>query len=415
MPSDPRAREPGAPGVAGTVPLCIPFMAGNEWAYVKECLDTNFVSSVGPFVERFERALAERSGTRYAVATVNGTAALHVALRIVGVEAGDEVLVSTLTFIAPVNAIRYRSAIPVFVDAEPAYWQMDPEAVASFLRTKCQRRAGAVYNRESGRRVRAIMPVHILGHPVDMDPILALAREYGLPVVEDATESLGASYKGRPVGSLGDVGCFSFNGNKLITTGGGGMLVTDDETLGRRARYLTTQAKDDAVEFVHGEVGYNYRLTNVAAAIGLAQMERLDDHLAAKRELAARYDAAFVELPGVATPSVAPWAVSAHWLYTLRIDAEEFGQGSRDLMAALERAGIQTRPLWQPAHLSPSQRDVPRQPCPAAEQLNRDALSLPSSVGLTAVEQDRVVRAIASAAPSARRDAPTRVTTTVRG
>jgi perosamine synthetase len=394
MSSDSRSREPGAPVPAGSIPLCIPFLGGNEWTFVKECLDTNFVSSVGPFVDRFEQAVAARAGTTFGVATVNGTAALHVALRIAGVETGDEVLVSTLTFIAPVNAIRYLDAIPVFIDAEPVHYQMDPAAVRAYLHDECERRGDGVFNRRTGRRVRAIVPVHILGHPVDMDPVLALARECGLVVVEDATESLGALYKGMPVGSLGDMGCFSFNGNKLITTGGGGLLVTNDEGIAQRAKYLTTQAKTDAVEFIHGEVGYNYRLTNVNAAIGMAQMERLDAHIAAKRALTARYTAALAPIRGITTPVTAAWASSVDWLYTILVDEEAFGMDSRTLMRALDGAGIQSRPLWQPAHRSPSQRDMPARDCPVADDLNRRALSLPSSVGITEAEQDRVIATI---------------------
>lgn len=402
MRSDARQFEPGAPATDGMIPLCIPHLGGNEWQYVKECLDTNFVSSVGPFVDRFERAIAARMGAAYAVATVNGTAALHVALRVAGVKANDEVLVSTLTFIAPVNAIRYLGAVPVFIDAEPDHWQMDGHAVADFLNQQCVRRNGGLFNRASGRQVRAIVPVHILGHPVDMDAILALARQFDLRVIEDATESLGAEYRGRRVGTLGDIGCFSFNGNKLITTGGGGMIVTDDKVLADNAKYLTTQAKDDAVEFVHGEIGYNYRLTNIQAALGVAQLERLDDHIAAKRAITRRYDAELGGLSGVGIPMVASWASSVHWLYTVRIDPHAFGQTSRQLMQTLQDAGVQSRPLWQPAHRSPSQADVPSCDCPVADRLNGEALSLPSSVGLTNAEQDRVIVAVCRAvvAPS---------------
>ena len=395
---DASSREPGAPGAVGTIPLCVPFLRGNEWEYVKQCLDTNFVSSVGPFVDRFEREFAERLGVSHAVATVNGTAALHVALRVAGVRLGDEVLVSSLTFIAPVNAIRYLQAVPVFIDADERSWQMDTTALDAFLRGKCERRADGVFNLASGRRVRAIVPVHILGHVVEMDEIVRIGRAFGLSIVEDATESLGASYRGVAVGTLGDLGCFSFNGNKLITTGGGGMVVSNDPAFARTAKYLTTQAKDDPVEFIHGEVGYNYRLTNVAAALGVAQLERLDTHVAAKRGLANRYDASLGSLSGISRPMAVPGANAVPWLYTIVVDQDEFGIGSRELMRQLQRAGIQSRPLWQPAHLSPSQRDVSGWSCPVAERLNRDALSLPSSVGLTNEEQDRVIRAVAEAA-----------------
>src|SRR6202167_138990 len=281
------------------IPLSVPVIQGNEWRYMKECLDTNWVSSVGPFVDRFEEAIATQVGTRFAVATVNGTAALHVALLLAGVKPEDEVVVSTLTFIAPVNAIRYVGAWPVFIDAEPVYLQMDPSGVVDFLERGCRWHDGALHNKLTGRRVSALIPVHILGHPVDLDPILEVARKYGLKVIEDSTEGLGADYKGRSLGCLGDVACFSFNGNKIITTGGGGMLVTNNQEWAHRAKYLTTQAKDDPIEYLHREVGYNYRLSNLLAAVGCAQMEQLPAYIAAKRRIAARYTEKLQNLPGI--------------------------------------------------------------------------------------------------------------------
>ena len=334
------------------------------------------------------------------MATVNGTAALHIALLIAGVEPDDEVLVSTLTFIAPVNAIRYAGAWPVFVDAEPAYWQMDPQKVTDFLEQGCDWRNGELRNKVTGRRVKAIIPVHILGHPVDIDPILAAARKYQLTLIEDATEGLGARYKGRHVGLFGDVACFSFNGNKLITTGGGGMITTNDEALARRARYLATQAKDDPVEFVHGDIGYNYRLTNIQAAMGCAQLERLDIHVATKQRIAARYTAALGQLPGIVPMREAPWAGSAHWLYTILVKREAYGMDSRALLAALAQIKMQTRPLWQPIHLSKPHASPRTADCSIAEQLNREALSLPCSVGLTEADQTRVIDALVNFARS---------------
>src|SRR3972149_6950111 len=221
---------PGALPPDGFIPLSVPQLVGNEWKYVKECLDTNWVSSVGSFVDRFEQTMASYIGCRKAVATVNGTAALHVALQVAGVQADDEVLVSDLTFIAPVNAIRYLGAWPVFIDAAADYWQMDPQKVRDFLDKQCLWKDGQLRNKSTGRRVSAVLPVHILGHPVDMDPIVELARKYQLKIIEDATECLGAKYKGRMVGSHGDISCFSYNGNKIITTGGGGMIVTDNRS-----------------------------------------------------------------------------------------------------------------------------------------------------------------------------------------
>ena len=390
----PTPSEPGARASGSGIALCVPEIGGNEWSYVKDCLDTGWVSSVGAYVDRFERSVADYVGTKFAVATVNGTSALHVALRVAGVEPGDEVLVSTLTFIAPANAIRYAGAWPVFIDAEPEFWQMDPQRVADFLEKECVWSGGALRNRATGRRVKALLPVHILGHPVDLDPLLALARKFGLPVIEDATECLGAGYRGARVGSGGDIACFSFNGNKIITTGGGGMLVTDHEGWATRAKYLTTQAKDDPVEYEHHEIGYNYRLTNIQAAIGCAQMEQLDGFIAAKRRIAAAYRTALAGVPGVTPMREAAWAASIAWLFTVRIEPAVFGCSSRELLAALAKESIQTRPLWQPMHRSAAHAGSPRVGGEIADALCAECLSLPCSAGLTNVEQERVTAAI---------------------
>ena len=373
------------------VPLCAPEIGGNEWTYVKECLDTGWVSSVGSYVDRFEAAVASAVGARYAVAMQSGTAALHLALLVAGVERDDEVLVSTLTFIAPANAIRYVGAWPVFIDAEAQYWQMDVTKVAAFLETGCLWQDGELRNKVTGRRIRALLPVHILGHPVDMAPLRQLARRYHLAVIEDATESLGAAYQSTPVGLLGDVACFSFNGNKLLTTGGGGMLVTNNAAWAERARYLSTQAKQDALEYVHGDIGYNYRLTNVQAAIGLAQIERLGEFLSAKRRIAAGYEAALGDIAGLTLMAEAPWARSAWWMYTVLVDEAVCGISSRQLLVALETVRVQTRPLWQPLHRSAVHAGAMHTECEVAERLNREALSLPCSVGLTPALQDEVI------------------------
>jgi len=386
--------EPDVPLPQGFISLCVPEIRGNELQYLKECLDTNFVSSGGPFVDRFERELAALVGTRWAVATVNGTAALHIALLVAGVEPEDEVLVPALTFIAPANAVRYVGAWPVFVDAEAEYWQMDPQKVMDFVERGCRWQNGALRNAATGRRVRAILPVHILGHPVEMDPILTVARKYGLRVIEDATESLGTRYRDVPVGRLGDIACFSFNGNKLITTGGGGMIVTDNDAWARRARYLTTQAKDDPIEFVHNEIGYNYRLTNVQAAIGCAQLESLAARVAAKRRIAAAYTEALKGVPGLTPMREAPWAFSVFWLYTVLVDQRRLGIGSRALLEGLEERKIQTRPLWQPVHCSPAHRGAHAVDGSVAQRLNSAALSLPCSVGLTLSQQQLVCDAL---------------------
>ncbi len=381
MPSEPAERK-------SAIRLSVPELRGREWAYLKECLDSTWVSSVGPFVDRFERDVATYVGARHGIATVNGTAALHVALLVAGVRRDDEVLVPALTFIAPANAVRYVGAWPVFVDAEPDYFQMDPAGVEQFLVEGCEQRGGAVVNRASGRRVAAVVVVHLLGHPVNMGPILDVTRRYGLPVIEDATESIGARYQGEMVGHLGDIACFSFNGNKTITTGGGGMILTDRDEWAGRAKYLTTQAKDDPVEYVHGAIGFNYRLTNIQAALGCAQLEMLPDFLEEKRRIAQRYGEALRDT-GLRTMSQAPWAHSTFWLYTIRFSGGR--QASRGAMRFLADRSIQARPLWQPLHLSPAHAESQPRSCPIAEALSAESLSLPSSVGLTMEQQERVV------------------------
>lgn len=383
--------------MSNEIPLSVPCLHGNEWIYMKEALDTNWVSSVGPFVSRFESELARQVGVKHAIAMVNGTSALHIGLMIAGVSSGDEVVMSDLTFIAPANAVRYLGAFPTFVDAEPTYWQMDVEKLERFLAVDCTSDHGRLKNRHTGRTVKALLPVHILGAPCDMDPIVALARRYGLVVIEDATESLGAAYKDRAVGHLGDMACFSFNGNKIITTGGGGMLVTDNADWARRARYLTTQAKDDPLEFVHNEVGYNYRLTNVAAAIGCAQMEQLPAFIEKKRRIALQYRKLLATNPGLQLPQEAPWCRAIYWLYTIGVESGRFGMDSRALLRWLAQRNIQTRPLWQPMHLSSAHHGSYHTDCSTAESLNRRALSLPCSVGISEEDQHRVVLAIREA------------------
>ncbi len=386
------AFEPGARlDDEGFIPLSVPEIRGNEWRYIKECLDTNWVSSAGPFVDRFERAIAEYVGAAHAVAVVNGTAALHIALLVAGVEAGDEVLVPALTFIAPANAARYLQAWPVFIDVEPDYWQLDVQQVADFLNQECAWDGAALRNRHTGRRVRAIVPVHVLGHPVDMDPLMEIAARFELPVIEDATESLGSLYKGRKAGHLGHLACLSFNGNKIVTTGGGGMIVTDNETWARRARYLTTQAKDDALEYIHHEIGYNYRLTNLQAAMGCAQLEHVDAYVARKRQIAATYHAALAEIPGLKPLREAPWARSNYWLTTMLVDESQYGLDSRALLRALRAEQVQTRPLWHPLHSLPAHRMAYACAIEVADRLYRQALSLPCSVGLSEAQQSRVI------------------------
>lgn len=390
--------EPGAPVAQGFIPLCVPEIRGNEWRYVKECLDTAWVSSVGAYVTRLENDIAARLGQARGVALTSGTAALHVALMLAGVGPDDEVVLPSLTFIAPAFAVRYTGAWPVLADVDPATWQMDAAQVRRFLEQDCDPSPQGPVDRATGRRVRAIIPVDLLGHPAPMDELMALAQEFGLTVIEDATESLGASYKGRPVGGLGHLGCLSFNGNKTITSGGGGLLVTNDLTLAERARYLTTQAKDDPLEYIHGQVGYNYRLSNLQAAMACAQLELLDEYVAAKRRIAQVYQEGLDQVPGISFMQEAPEAGSACWLTTILVDPARYGLDSRELLARLRQRRIQTRPLWQPLHQSPALAGCHHLGCPVSERLHARGLSLPSSVGLTPTDQGRVIEAVLSLA-----------------
>ncbi|HRD31759.1 MAG TPA: LegC family aminotransferase [Fimbriimonadaceae bacterium] len=374
-----------------SIPLCVPNLGGREAEYVQECFATGWVSTAGPFVDRFEREFAAAVGAPYAVAMMNGTAALHIAMLVAGVRPGDLVVVPTLTFIAPINAITYCQATPLFVDADPHTWQMDAAATVAYIEGLEQREDGA-YDPQRNQRVGAILPVHLLGHPVDLSPILASATQKGIPVVEDATESLGALDKeGRAIGTRGQSGCFSFNGNKLITTGGGGMLVTSDPEAAKRARYLSTTAKDEPVEFIHGAVGYNYRLTNIQAAMGVAQLEQLPTFLNRKREVFEFYNEAFKDLAGFTPMPEAEGITSACWLYTAL-----FAPDSRPLLRHLDSLGIQTRPLWQPNHLSPAYLHLGQGPFPVAERLNRESLSLPCSTHITDEHLRRVVDAVST-------------------
>lgn len=376
------------------IPLSIPYVGDLEKGFVQECLDSGWVSSAGAFVTRFEEAMVRETRRKHAVAVASGTAALHLALLVSGVERGDEVIVPTLTFIAPANAIRYVGARPVLVDADPTTWQLDVDLVERFLRTRCKRKDSDVIDQKTGRRVSALLPVHVLGHPVDMEPLQQLAGEFELVVIEDASEALGSTYKGDPVGSRGDVSCFSFNGNKIVTCGGGGMLLTDDPDLAERARHLSTQAKKDPVRYIHDEVGYNYRLTNVQAALGYGQIASLQERVEARRRVGARYRQAFAGVPGVSYMPEADWAVSNRWLSTIALDPEHCRMEPVRVVEEMAASGIETRPLWQPLHESIPYRDSIYVGGTGADTIHASALCLPSSFQLTEDEQGHVIGAI---------------------
>jgi dTDP-4-amino-4,6-dideoxygalactose transaminase len=369
------------------IPLAEPTIGGNAGRYLEECLRTNFVSSVGPFVERFEQEFAAAVGSRHAVACASGTAAIHLALQVLGVEPGDEVFVPTLTFVASANPVRYVGATPILIDAEAQTYNLDPAVVAAEL----ERRAHLGL-----RQPRAIEVVHLVGHPADIDPIVEAADRHGVILFEDASEALGARYAagrfgGQHVGTIGRVGCFSFNGNKLITTGGGGMLVTDEEPLARRARHLSTQARLPGRAYDHDEVGFNYRLSNIAAALGVAQLEQLPELLAGRRAVAARYDAELADLPGFRPAPRAAWADPSFWLYTAALDADRAPIGRDAAIDALARRAIEARPIWTPLHRTRLYADAPRLGGAVADAIFGSAFSLPSSSSLGQDDQARVV------------------------
>lgn len=374
---------------ASGIALHEPRFAGREWDYVKDCLDSGWVSSVGAYVDRFEAGLAEACGVRHAVAVVNGTAALHLAMIVAGVTPGDEVLVPALTFVATANAVSHAGAVPHLVDSAEDTLGLCPVRLAAYLDAVAERRDGHCYNRGTGRRIAAVVPMHVFGIPVAMDALTALAADWGIPVVEDAAEALGSRYHGRPAGSLGLVAALSFNGNKIMTTGGGGAVLTDDPEIAARAKRLSTTAKKPhRWAFDHDEVAFNYRLPNINAALGCAQLEQLPGFLAAKRRLAARYQAAFAGVNGARIVTDPPGSESNYWLNALLLD-EGLADCRDALLQQTNDAGLMTRPVWGLMHRQPMYRNCPQMDLAVAESLARRLVNLPSSVVLGLDAEDR--------------------------
>lgn len=361
------------------VPLHEPEFAGKEWDYVKECLDTGWVSSVGSYVDRIESDLAAYTGCAHAIVTANGTAALHICFLLAGVQPGDEVLVPTLTFVATCNAISYAGGTPHFVDSEERVLGVDPEKLEAHLRATAKVEGGRCVNMATGATIRALVVMHAFGHPAELDKLKALADRWNLALIEDAAESLGSTYKGVHTGNFGLVSALSFNGNKVLTTGGGGAVLTNDPELGRRAKHLTTTARvPDRWNFVHDEIGYNYRMPNLNAALGCAQLERLDDMLARKRQLAAAYSSAFAAVEGVRFMDTRPETTSNYWLNTLILDrgAEAAHEPA---LQVLNDAGFMSRPVWRLMHLLPMYAHCPRADLSVAENLAQRVLNIPST------------------------------------
>lgn len=385
-------------GGKGRIWLSPPHMGGQEEAFVAEAFASNWIAPLGPQVDAFEAEFRERVGSAHAVALSSGTAALHLALQLSGVGAGDEVLVSTLTFSASVNPILYLGGTPVFVDSDRGSWNMDPALAAQALEDRVRR----------GRTPKALVLVHLYGQSADIDPVRELCERHGVELIEDAAEALGATYHGRAPGTFGRAGIFSFNGNKVITTSGGGMLVTDDALLAARARKLATQAREDAPHYEHAEIGYNYRLSNVLAAIGRGQLRVLEERVQARRRIFERYARELGDLPGVEMMPEAEWGRHSRWLTCLTIDPQAFGEDREGVRLALVAEDIEARPVWKPMHLQPVYARYPVYGGAVAEDLFARGLCLPSGSSLTDDEQSRVievVRSRAAGAGAARRSA----------
>jgi perosamine synthetase len=355
-----------------------PNMGGNVWKYVKDCLDTGWVSSVGAYVDQFEKMSAEFAGTKYAVATSSGTTALHICLVMLGVNEHDYVIAPNITFIATCNSICYTGARPILIDTDENNWQMDLDLLESFLDNETEQRNGVCYHRKDGKRIPVLMPVHVLGNICDMDRLMQIAAKHNLTVVEDSTEALGSYYKGKHAGSFGLMGTFSYNGNKIITTGGGGMIVTDDEALAKKAKHLTTQAKSDSFEYIHDEIGYNYRLVNVAAAMGVAQMEQLPDFINRKKEIIALYKKQLEGVGDISFQQVSDNVNPNWWMPTIKTSRQ------RDVLKILNDHKMQSRPFWVPMNqLRMFTNDIYYQQNDRSDFVYKHCLSIPCSTYIT--------------------------------
>ena len=375
------------------IPLSIPYLNGKEWTYVKECLDTGWISSAGEYVNRFEQEVAKFAGAKYGVACMNGTVGLHIAQVLSGVTSNDHVIAPNITFIATLNAIKYTGADPILLDVDLFNWQMDLDLLESFLQenTKIVWQDGQAQSilTSTHKRIKAIMPVHVLGNMGDIQRLLSIAKAFHLDVIEDSTEALGSFYKGKHAGSFGKFGVFSFNGNKIISTGGGGVIVTDDEELAKRAKHLTTQAKTSAMEYIHDEIGYNYRLVNVLAAIGVAQMEQFDEILSKKHYLDTFYRSQLNGVGDICFQAVLPEVNTNGWLFTFRT------KHMRALLTHLNANSVQSRPFWMPMNqLEMFSENIYITKMDISADIYDTCISIPSSAGITQLELEEVVRQI---------------------
>tara|TARA_Y100001980_G_C14522512_1_gene297858 strand:+ start:354 stop:1508 length:1155 start_codon:yes stop_codon:yes gene_type:complete len=380
------------------IPLCVPSLKGNEIKYVKECIDTEWVSSAGEYVEKFELAVANYTNAKFAVACINGTSALQVSLSLAGVKPNDEVIAPTLTFIAPINAIMYNFAKPVFMDSD-RYYNIDIEKTINFIKNETVYKNGFSYNRSTKKRISAIVPVHVWGNACFLDELVVLCKERNIAIVEDASESLGTHYKkgnylGKHTGTIGTLGCISFNGNKVITSGGGGMILTNDEKLATKAKYLTTQAKDDPIRYRHDEIGYNFRLPNIQAAIGLAQMEQLDKIIEKKEKIHNIYKKKVNKMNGLNIASTPAYSNNNYWLNILQVNDSIYGLNCENLSEIFEKNKVQTRPVWFLNHNQRPYKNCQVYQIENAKILLRKSLCLPSSSNLKKNELEKIINCL---------------------
>ncbi len=383
------------------IPLSVPSFNGKEWEYVKECLDTEWVSSAGKYVDLFEQKIVEYTGAKHAVACVNGTSALQVSLRLAGVMAGDEVIVPTLTFISPVNAVRYNGAEPIFMDADD-YYNIDSEKTIQFIKNESFFKDGFTFNKKTNRKITAIIPVHVFGNAVWMDELFQLCVERNISIVEDAAESFGTRYingshSGKHTGTVGLLGCLSFNGNKIITTGGGGIILTNDADLAKKANYLTRQAKDESIRFIHNEIGYNFRLTNIQAALGVAQLEQLESFLEIKKKTYQKYKKVINGITGLQIVEVPDYANNNYWMMSIQIDKDSYGKDRDQLITHLSNNNIETRPVWHLNHLQKPYENCTPYNIRKAEDLLSKTVCIPSSVNITEDQINSVIGALVNA------------------
>jgi len=377
------------------IPLSVPSLKGNEWKYIKACIDKEWVSSAGEFVDLFEQNIAKYTGSKYAIACVNGTAAIQLSLRLIGVEPGDEVIAPTLTFIAPINAVSYNNAKPVFMDVDN-YYNIDAEKTEEYIRNKTVFKNGFSYSKTTNNKISAIIPVHVWGNACQFNGILELCEERNISIVEDASESLGTfykkgKYKGKHTGTIGKLGCISFNGNKIVTAGGGAMILTDDKALAEKAKYLTTQAKDDPIRYIHNEIGYNFRLTNIQAALGVAQLEQLPEILKKKKEIHHSYKKEVKKVDGLSISDTPAYASNNHWINLLQINNDIYGEDKEKLMQRLKENSVQARPVWQLNHAQKPYKNCQTYKIEKAVKLLSNSLCIPSSSNLNDEDLNKVI------------------------